>query len=198
LTLHRLARLDPSKRYVFGFHPHGNLVLSRIALVGPSWDQLFPGVETRTLAATPIFYFPGAREMSLALGAVDAGRQTAAAMLDEGKSLVLWPGGNREIFCNSPNRKETVLYLTRRLGFIKLAMRAGAPLVPTFVFGEKFAYNQIDMPEFVWRTVLRIFKMPVLVFWGRFFTWLPFRVDLGVVFGQPVEVPIVTDPTDDQ
>ena len=35
------------------------------------------------------------------------------------------------------------LYLKKRKGFIKLALRFGVDIVPTFSFNEQFIYNQI-------------------------------------------------------
>lgn len=42
------------------------------------------------------------------------------------------------------------LVLKKRLGFVKLAMRHGAELVPSFVFGEKFLYKYVPVWLHVW------------------------------------------------
>ena len=47
----------------------------------------------------------------------------------------MYPGGSREIFDTDPNVKHTTLYLTKRRGFVRLAMQHGADLVPVFIFG---------------------------------------------------------------
>lgn len=52
LRLIRTVPLDPTQRYVFGYSPHGILILSRIASYGGGWEKLFPGIQTRgTLAS---------------------------------------------------------------------------------------------------------------------------------------------------
>jgi hypothetical protein len=66
----RTKKLDPSKKYIFGFYPHGILILSRIAMYGGVWEKLFPGIETRVLGASPMFWLPGSREICLWMGAV--------------------------------------------------------------------------------------------------------------------------------
>jgi hypothetical protein len=44
-TLRRTTKLDPKKKYVFGWHPHGILILSRIHTYGGNWEALFPNGE---------------------------------------------------------------------------------------------------------------------------------------------------------
>lgn len=43
----REQELDGSKRYIFGFHPHGIIILSRIATYGGTWEAVFPTITTR-------------------------------------------------------------------------------------------------------------------------------------------------------
>ena len=51
--------IDPNKKYVFGWHPHGILILSRIHVYGGVWETLFPGVDIRVLGASPMFKAAG-------------------------------------------------------------------------------------------------------------------------------------------
>ncbi len=102
-----------------------------------------------------MFYIPGCREICLWLGAIDASRHVAENQLENGRSLFVYPvrashhtnllhtvnsslgrvlhgcgqGGSREIFHTTPTSKETVLEITHRTGFVKLALRYGTPLV---------------------------------------------------------------------
>ena len=52
------------------------------------------------------------------------------------------PGGALEALNADPNQIRLVL--NRRKGFIKLALRFGSDLVPTFSFGETFIYDQVQ------------------------------------------------------
>jgi|TARA_B110000977_G_scaffold169276_1_gene219119 hypothetical protein len=128
----RTHKLDPRKKYVFGWHPHGILILSRIHAYGGAWEALFPGIPIRVLGATPMFFVPGCREICLWFGAVDAGRKTAEKVLRNGVSVVVYPGGSKEIFSTDPNSRTTTLHLTKRKGFVKLAVRCGAFPLNTF------------------------------------------------------------------
>jgi hypothetical protein len=60
---------------------------------------------------------------------------------ESGTATVLVPGGALEAL-NSDSDKIR-LVLNRRKGFIKLALRFGVDLVPTFSFGEAFIYDQV-------------------------------------------------------
>lgn len=185
-TLRRTRKLDPKKRYVFGWHPHGILILSRIHTYGGAWERLFPGIEFRVLGASPMFFLPGCREICLWMGAVDAGRRTAARVLRENLSVAVYPGGSREIFETDPNSTNTTAVLNRRKGFVRLAAANGADLVPVFVFGEKRCYRRLNVNAKLRDWLLRRLKIPLIVFWGRFGTWYPFKAKQFVVFGAPI------------
>ena len=59
-----------------------------------------------------------------------------------GHVSILIVGGALEALEGQTN--EVRLILNRRKGFIKLALRFGVDLVPTFSFGEQFIYTQAD------------------------------------------------------
>ena len=197
LEVVRTARLDPARRYIFAVYPHGILIISRIGLYGGTFERLFPGIDTRTLGASPMFWVPGAREICLWMGAVDARKQTAQRILrTPGLSLFIYPGGSKEIFLTNP--RSTVTTLIARRGFVRLALEHGCDLVPTLVFREKYMYNVWTPPAAVVRFFLRVFKTPVLLFSGRFFTWLPFHTYMSIVFDRPIRVERTERPTDEQ
>ncbi|OQR81982.1 diacylglycerol O-acyltransferase [Thraustotheca clavata] len=199
LEMIREVELDPKKQYIFGFHPHGILVLSRLSCYAGNWEGVHPGIEVRALGATPMFFVPLGRELCLWLGAVDASRSTAQNVLDNKLSIIVYPGGSKEIFLTNPNTKQTELVLNKRLGFIKLAIKNGADLVPTFVFGEKWMLW--NPPQSLRQAALQVLKVPLLLFWGRWCTWVPLRLSgnrrMGVVYGKPIVVEQKDDPTDE-
>ncbi|KAJ0397592.1 hypothetical protein P43SY_001662 [Pythium insidiosum] len=143
----REQALDSNKKYIFGYHPHGIIVLSRIA------------------------------------------------------TITVYPGGVPEIFLVEPKSKENVIILKKRLGFVKLAMRHGADLVPTFVFGEKWLYHLWTPSKNVVDFVRKTLQIPLILFWGRFM-WMPFRPPqgktFGVVYGKPISVELNENPSDEE
>ncbi|KAG3111942.1 hypothetical protein PI125_g8674 [Phytophthora idaei] len=138
-----------------------------------------------------MYYVPLGRDICLWLGGVDASRSTGEKVLKEGNSVIVYPGGVPEIFRTDPNSKETQPVLKQRLGFIKLAMRQGADLVPTMWNPPKFVIN-------FFRKALGI---PVLVFWGKFW-WMPKAQAkgkrYGLVYGKPIVTTHTPNPTDDE
>ncbi|CAF1239085.1 unnamed protein product, partial [Didymodactylos carnosus] len=135
----RTHQLNKNKQYIFALHPHGILILSRPSLLGGVWETLFPGVETRLLAASPLFWIPGCREICLWTGCINATKTIAEKLLktdveineynSNGKlSLVIYPGGSKEIFNSDSKSNETILIA--RQGFVKLAIENGCDIVP--------------------------------------------------------------------
>ena len=83
-------------------------------------------------------------------------------------------GGSDEIFETDPNSPVTTLIV--RKGFIKLAVQTGCDLVPAFVFGEKWLYHRKPVSERVKNWFMRQLRMPLIVFWGRYFSWSVFCI----------------------
>lgn len=195
LRVIRTSILDPAKQFVFAFSPHGLIILSRLSMYGNLFETLFPGIECRVLGASGVFKFPGSREFSLWLGAVDASPKVANKVLEAGYSCIVYPGGIKEQLGDpgkqSDKDRATVFELQDRKGFIRLAIQHGAPLVPVVVFGERAAYHRVHFPSALVKFVKKTLGLPLLWFYGRFGTLLPFEIPggLGVVFGKPIEVP---------
>ena len=59
--------LDPSRQYIFGWHPHGILLLSRFAIYGGLWQKVFPGIHFKVRV---YIYMGGLRESWIGQGSV--------------------------------------------------------------------------------------------------------------------------------
>ena len=86
-----------------------------------------------------LFYTPGIRELLLLLGAREAAQETLDRALRSGRSVGLSTGGVWEQLHTS--HEQEALSLLPNLGFVRLAMRHGVPLVPTYAFGENALYK---------------------------------------------------------
>jgi hypothetical protein len=71
-------------------------------------------------------------------GMVDASGKTLTKQLSKG-SACLYIGGIAELYLASPTEER--LYLKKRKGFIKLALRAGAEIIPIYYFGNSIAFK---------------------------------------------------------
>ncbi len=100
------------------------------------------------LAFDAIFGVPGWRELMRKIGQMPASVNNAKAALNDGSSVLLYPGGAYEVF--RPWKDRNRIVFNERKGFIRLALETGVPVMPvvghgghetTFVLtrGERFA-----------------------------------------------------------
>lgn len=96
------------------------------------------------LFASSNFRLPLYRDLILSLGIASVSRQSCEAILSSGpgRSIVIVIGGAAESLNARPGIAD--LTLKRRLGFIRLAIKHNASLVPVFSFGENDLYEQVD------------------------------------------------------
>ena len=94
------------------------------------------------------FWFPLYREIFLATGTAAATKESMEHLLSipKGQMSILVTGGVLEAM-NAGVGDEIKLVLQRRKGWIKLALRFGVDLVPSFSFGEHSVYGQMPNPE---------------------------------------------------
>jgi 1-acyl-sn-glycerol-3-phosphate acyltransferase len=102
--------------------------------VGAQWwrrfgaERALHGTAHDALMALPVIgsYF---RKM----GVLPARRESIEAALEAGHDVALWPGGERDSL--RPWLERDTATLAGRTGFIKLAIRAGVPIVPIATIG---------------------------------------------------------------
>mmetsp|Transcript_25207 Transcript_25207/g.42003 ORF Transcript_25207/g.42003 Transcript_25207/m.42003 type:complete len:344 (+) Transcript_25207:68-1099(+) len=192
----RTKKLDPSKLYVFGCHPHGTLAFNRAAAgfcTNSLWFRAFPGVDFRVLAATVVFFVPIIREMWLWSYIVDASKKTAQYVLREVKaSVFVYPGGEKEQIETVYQQHRAML--STRKGFVKLAIEEGAQLVPVYAFGESHLYYHSHFLLGLRKFLVKKFGVAIPLLCGQA-GLMPYRVPVTMVFGAPIEVPHKSQPT---
>ena len=191
--------INESPQYILAVFPHGVQADFRVLADG-LLHQVLPQThgKVRTLAASVLFAIPYVREMVLATGGVDANRKTAQHCLQQGLTLQILVGGQQEQLRTQPGQEK--VYLRRnRLGFCKLALRHGVPLVPVYVFGNNDHYQ--TQP---WLLPLQLWVLQTLGISLTFASGLwgspacPQPIATTLVFGPPLVVPQVDDPTPKQ
>jgi len=105
--------------------------------------------------------------------------------------VVLYVGGISELFLSNP--KEERVFLKDRKGFIKLAVRAGADVIPVYCFGNTLAL-EILQNKFL-RTLSRKLGASITLMFGLWGLPIPRPCKLLVVRGSPLGLPQRDEPT---
>lgn len=113
-----------------------------------------------------------------------------------GRAITIVIGGARESLNAQPHSLKLVL--KRRKGFVKLAIRTGADLVPVLAFGENDLYQQVDSDEhpIIHKVQMLVkstmgFTIPLFHARGVFnydVGLMPYRRPLNIVVGRPIPV----------
>ncbi|KDE09727.1 hypothetical protein MVLG_00129 [Microbotryum lychnidis-dioicae p1A1 Lamole] len=211
ISLVKTVDLPPDRKYVFGYHPHGIIGMGAIANFGTDatgFSELFPGLNPHLLTLASNFKLPIYRDFLLALGICSVSMKSCQNILKQGpgSALTIVVGGAAESLSAHPGTAN--LTLRRRMGFIKLAMRQGADLVPVFSFGENDIFEQ--MPN---ERGTKLYKMQkkfqtafgftLPIFHGRgIFNYnlgiLPYRHPIVSVVGRPIRVSQRDNPTKEE
>eukprot|EP00892_Ulva_mutabilis_P012902 jgi/Ulvmu1/9985/UM059_0034.1 len=185
--------------YVIGVEPHSVLPVSIPAVMNTLSDKLPEACQNcHSLATSVVFSLPFARQIWWWLDIRPATRKHFDRLLEDGKTVCLNPGGVQE--CLYMRAGHEVAFLNKRLGFIRIALRHGAPLVPAFAFGQTDMYKYIRpgpplLPSTAVAAVSRRIGFVPLLFWGWCGTTIPYESTMTVVLGDPI--PTVDDQTDD-
>lgn len=190
---------EPKQQFVIAFHPHGAYATSAMLFGG----EVFLNCSTSTntwfvCVADLLFKIPGLSEFLLLCNARSAQQEVLDELLDAGCSVALQPGGIYEQV--RFNHEQETAYFTRNLGFIRLAMRHGVPLMPAYQFGENQLYKQNGFTRAVNNFAYRTMGVGNLLVIGRCgLPWYCLRPqDVYWVFGHPVDVgPRCAEPTDE-
>ena len=122
------ADLDPTKNYIFGYHPHGIISMGAFctfATEGLNFSKRFPGINPRLLTLSSNFNIPLYRDYIMAHGCASVAKESCEYILNSGpgNSIAIVVGGAQESLAAKPGTLD--LTLKKRLGFIKLALVNG-------------------------------------------------------------------------
>ncbi|KAI9370006.1 diacylglycerol acyltransferase-domain-containing protein [Aspergillus egyptiacus] len=205
--LHQSQPLLPTRKYIFGYHPHGIISLGAFAAFcteALGFSKLFPGITNTLLTLDSNFRIPLYREYALSMGLASVSRESCENLLTKGgtdgegmgRAITIVIGGARESLNASPGSLRLVL--KRRKGFIKLAIRTGADLVPVLAFGENDLYEQVrsDSHPLIHKFQMLVkqtlgFTVPLFHARGVFnydVGLMPYRRPLNIVVGRPIQV----------
>lgn len=211
ITLVKTVDLDPGLNYLFGFHPHGVLVagaFGNFCTEACGFSELFPGLTPSLLMLPFWFRVPFFRDYIMSGGLVSSEKASMSNLLSRpggGAVAVVAVGGAPESLEARPGA--LTLQLLQRKGFVKLALKHGAALVPVFSFGENELFDQMENPvgsalRRVQDRLQRIMGVALPLFHARgvfqySFGLLPYRKPIHTVVGRPIRVDLNPSPSKD-
>ncbi|XP_004620957.1 2-acylglycerol O-acyltransferase 3 [Sorex araneus] len=211
IKLVKTAELPPDRNYVMGAHPHGIMCTGtacNFATESTGFSRCFPGLHASVATLASLFRLPVYRDYIMALGLCPVSRQSLDFLLSQGQpgqAVVILVGGAQESLDAMPG--EHRLTLRKRKGFVRLALRHGASLVPVYSFGENDSFRLKRFAAGSWQHVAqKAFKdllgFSPCIFWGRSLlfprVWglLPLPAPITTVVGRPIPVPRRCQPTE--
>ncbi|XP_028654079.1 2-acylglycerol O-acyltransferase 2-A [Erpetoichthys calabaricus] len=212
IKLIKTEDLDPSRNYLFGFHPHGVLVagaFGNFCTEASGFTRLFPGLTPYLLMLPFWFRVPFYRDYIMSGGLVSSDKRSASYLLSKkegGNVAVVAVGGAPESLEARPGA--LTLQVLSRKGFIKMAISNGANLVPVFSFGENELFNQMQNPQGsmlrnIQERLQKIMGVALPLFHARgvfqySFGLLPFRKPIFTVVGRPIPVQKNPNPSKEE
>nr|XP_031861443.1 uncharacterized protein CI109_003047 [Kwoniella shandongensis]KAA5528515.1 hypothetical protein CI109_003047 [Kwoniella shandongensis] len=204
------ADLPPDRPYLFGYHPHGIIgmgAFATFATEGTHFSEYFPGIKPHLLTLESNFKIPFYRELIMIHGVGSVAKKSCANVLAQGpgSAITIVIGGAAESLSAHPGTAD--LTLKKRFGFVKMAIKAGADLVPVFSFGENDIYEQMANAKGSWvykiqRKFQKVFGFTLPLFYGRgLFNYnyglMPFRHPIVSVIGTPIHTTRDSHPSEE-
>lgn len=221
LDLIKTVDLPADRNYLICFFPHGILsygMATTFCTNHSKWPKLFPGIRSKCATLAINMITPVSRELSMSLGSCSASANSLTRVLTQSNdpkdksnqdgytanALSLVVGGAEESFYAIPNTYKFVL--KNRKGFIKIALKTGASLVPAISFGENNIFEIIDHKPGSWGRFFQdkfkqLTKIAPVQFNGRGlfqynFGLIPKRHPINIVIGAPI-LEKIPNPTQD-
>ncbi|KAI8454413.1 diacylglycerol acyltransferase, partial [Phakopsora pachyrhizi] len=203
------------------------------------FSQKFPGLNPHLLTLKNNFLMPFYRDLILSLGLCSVSMKSCVGALNSknpyrsysftsknesslssdgtsadkdgghtrGNCLIIVVGGAEESLMARPGTSDLVL--KKRLGFIRLAIKEGADLVPVFSFGENEIYDQLvsqdgSVLSKLQKGFKRLFGFTFPIFYGRglfgsgSIGLLPHRRPIVSVVGKPIRVERMAEVSEEE
>jgi 1-acyl-sn-glycerol-3-phosphate acyltransferase len=140
--------------------------------VGLQWWRRFgPDRPLHGTAHDALMAIPGIGRFFRSMGVLPAAPDAIATALAEGRDVALWPGG--EVDSLRPWTERDRANLAGRKGFVKMAIRAGVPIVPIATVGGADAMPVLIRGDRLARVLqldrllrLKVFPLAISLPWG--------------------------------
>eukprot|EP00401_Gymnodinium_catenatum_P007397 CAMPEP_0117597004 /NCGR_PEP_ID=MMETSP0784-20121206/74622_1 /TAXON_ID=39447 /ORGANISM="" /LENGTH=307 /DNA_ID=CAMNT_0005399339 /DNA_START=50 /DNA_END=975 /DNA_ORIENTATION=+ len=196
-----LHMIDKTRRYMITWHPHGFLAWSSLFIVSKMAVFGHPvGREWFGMVAPALFQLPFFSEALMLVNGRRVDKTVVENLLNKGKTIAIQPGGVREQLLTRHDQEQAVF--PANLGFIRMALRFGTPLLTAYVFNENQVMKRVEgldaASDFVFRHTG--FGVPaVTTKLGLPLPLLPLSTDIHVRWAAPLEVgPADPDPSEER
>lgn len=183
---------------IFCIVPHG--VVSWGIAAYPLWSKVWNSRLCRWSIAPIVLKIPLVNYVARKVGYIPAKSEPILETLtkrNENVGLVL--DGIAGMFSATSPNVETA-FLKQRKGVVKIALKAGVPIVPVYGFGHTSLYTVCVDPMGLLEYISRVLQVSLTPFLGRW-NWIlgpPKRVPVTVCLGQPIHCPQVDNPSQPQ
>lgn len=137
----RRGALKEGRQQMIVWHPHGAFTIGALYVFSHFFAKDYPFKGQFVVIADLLLRVPGLSEYLLLCNARNGSSSTFNALLEQGHSVAVQPGGLIEQVSTDSDREQ--IFFPPKLGFIRLAIKHGVPMLPLYVFGE----NQLFKTE---------------------------------------------------
>lgn len=182
LEVEGLDLIPDDAALVVGNHNSGITFLESMGFGAAARLHDIQGHQWRALAHDHIVDLPVLGPLLVRIGAVRASHEGARRIFEQGRKVLVFPGGNREAF--RPWTQRNTIAFGGRKGWARLALRHGVPVVPVVFHG---GHNGL----IVLRDGQRFVKLTGLKRLLRVDTWpLYLGLPWGIAFGPWFHIPL--------
>ncbi len=177
-----------------GSHNGGTICTDSALTLVAVWDRLGPSRAVYPLAHDLLFQNPATAKYAPRLGVLHAGHDAGQRALLAGHLVLVYPGGDLDSV--RPFRDRYRIELGQRTGFLKLALRQRAPIVPVVSTGTHEQFVVLTRGDRLARLIggkrrlrLNVFPIVLCLPWGLtsgYFPYLPLPAQTTVAFGPPI------------
>lgn len=171
-----LENLPPGRALLVANHSFGWDVIIPMALISRKLSR-----RVWVLGEHAWWRVPFLRRLAASLGVVDGTPENADRLLQRDELVLVLPGGLREAV--KPHQLRYQLLWGQRYGFVKLAIRNGAPLVPLASLGTDELFDFVGN---AYERGARWFGRAIPVPLPRRILPIPRRVRIHFAIGEPV------------
>jgi len=144
----------PTTPCIYALHPHGLVALTTASHLLNKQSPLYPMYHDNFIAVhSLLFKIPILRECLLWAGCMPVTSDHIQTMLARGHSVILAPGGVKEIEFSKEGTQDEIWSLKKHTGYLRIAQAHTIPIVPIYIEGEQdlmtWQYEAKPFNEFV-------------------------------------------------